>query len=52
MAVITHPLYSHDLAPCEFLLFPKLKFKLKRRRFDNIEEIQAETQRVLDTDRK
>jgi len=26
-----------------------MKFKLKRRRFDTIEDIQAETQKVLDT---
>jgi hypothetical protein len=37
------------LAPCDFFLFPKLKLKLKGRRFDTIEEIQAESQRVLDT---
>jgi hypothetical protein len=41
-----------DLAPCDFFLFPKMKLKLKGRRFDTIEEIQAETQEVLDTDRK
>jgi hypothetical protein len=40
------------LAACNFFLFPKLKSKLKERRFDTIEEIQAESQRVLDTDRK
>jgi hypothetical protein len=40
MAVIPHPPYSPDLAPCDFLLFPKMKLKLKGRRFDNIEEIQ------------
>jgi hypothetical protein len=49
MAVIPHPPYSPDLAPCDFFLFPKMKFKLKGRRFDTIEEIQAESQRVLDT---
>jgi len=37
------------LATCDFFLFPKLKFKLKGRRFDNTEEIQAESQNVLDT---
>jgi hypothetical protein len=37
------------LAPCDFFLFPKTKLKLKGRRFDTIEEIQAESQRVLDT---
>jgi hypothetical protein len=52
MAVIPHPPYSPDLAPCDFL-FPKMKLKLKGRRFDTSEEIQAESQRVLDTfDRK
>jgi len=29
-----------------------MKLKLKGRRFDTIEEIQAESQRILDTDRK
>jgi len=49
MAVIPHRPDSPDLAPCDFFLFPKMKLKLKRRRFVTIEEIQAESQRVLDT---
>jgi hypothetical protein len=49
MAVIPHTLYSPHLAPCDFFLFPKMKLKLKGRRLDTIEEIQAESQRVLDT---
>jgi hypothetical protein len=49
MAVIPHPPYSLDLTPCDFFLFPKMKLKLKGRRFGTIEEIQAESQRVLDT---
>jgi hypothetical protein len=49
MAVISHPSYSPDLASCDFFLFPKSKLKLKGRRFDAIEEIQDESQRVLDT---
>jgi transposase len=49
IAVIPHPPYSPDLAPCDFLLFPKMKLKLKGRRFDTIEEIQVESQRVHDT---
>jgi hypothetical protein len=49
MAVIFHPPYSPDLALCDFFLFPKMKLKLKGRRFDNIEEIQTESQRVIDT---
>jgi hypothetical protein len=48
MAVIRHPPYSSDLLPCDFFLFPKMKLMLKRRRFDTIKEIQAESQRVLD----
>jgi hypothetical protein len=52
MALIPHPSYSPDLAPCDFFLFPKIKLKLKGRRFDTTEEIQAESQRMLDTDRK
>jgi hypothetical protein len=35
-----------NLAPCDFL-FPKMKLNLKGRRFDTIEEIQAESQTVL-----
>ena len=49
MAVIPHPTCSPDLAPCYLFLFPKMKFKLKVRRFDNNEEIQTESQKVLDT---
>ncbi|PNF43640.1 hypothetical protein B7P43_G00693 [Cryptotermes secundus] len=49
MAVVPHPPYSPDLTPCDFLLFPKMKIKLKGRRFDTVEEIQAETQTVLNT---
>jgi transposase len=48
MAVILYAPYSPDLASCDFL-FPKMKLKLNGRRFDTIEEIQAESQRVLDT---
>jgi len=37
--VMTHPPYSPDLAPSDFFLFPKLKMKLKGRRFQTLEEI-------------
>ena len=43
-----HPPYSPDLAPCDFFLFPKMKLKLKGRRFDGL-EIQRESQNVLGT---
>jgi hypothetical protein len=49
MPVIPHPPYSPELAPCDFFLFPKIKLKLKGRRFDTIEEVHVESQRVLDT---
>ncbi|PNF30519.1 hypothetical protein B7P43_G09953 [Cryptotermes secundus] len=49
VTVVPHPRYLPDLAPCDFFLFPKMKIKLKGRRFDTVEEIQAETQTVLNT---
>jgi hypothetical protein len=47
MTVVPHPPYSPDLASSDFFLFPKLKMKLKGRRFQKIEEIQAESQAAL-----
>jgi hypothetical protein len=29
MMVVSHPSYLPDLAPCDFLIFPKMKIKLK-----------------------
>jgi hypothetical protein len=49
MTVIPHSPYFPDLASCDFFLLPKMKLKLKGRRFVTIEEIQTESQRVLDT---
>jgi hypothetical protein len=49
MAAIPHPPYSPDLVPCDFFLLSKMNLKLKGRRFDTIKEIQAESQRVLNT---
>jgi len=49
MTVIPHPPYSPDLAPCDFFLSPKLRLQMKGRTFDTIEEIQEESQQVLDT---
>jgi hypothetical protein len=34
MVIVPHPLYSLDLAPWDFTLFPKLKMKLKWWRFE------------------
>jgi hypothetical protein len=38
-----------DLALCDFFLPRKIKLNLKGCRFDIIEDIQTESQRVLDT---
>jgi hypothetical protein len=35
-----HPPYSANLAPCDFWLFPKLKYAPKRQRFVDIPDIQ------------
>jgi hypothetical protein len=50
ITVIPHPHpNSPDLAPCDFFLVPKMKLRLKGRRFDTTEEIHAESQEVIDT---
>ena len=45
--VFPHPPYSPYLAPCDFFLFPKMKLKLKGKRFNTIEEIQTTSQDVV-----
>jgi len=47
MTTDPHPAYSSDPAPCNFYVFPKMKLRLKGRSFISTEEIQAESQRVL-----
>jgi hypothetical protein len=47
MVIIPSTPYSPELAPCDFALFPKLKLKLKGRRFETVSDIQRETQAVL-----
>jgi hypothetical protein len=49
MVIVPHPPYSPDLAPCDFALFPKLKMKLKGRRFETVSDIHRESQAVLDS---
>ena len=49
ITVVSHPPYSPDLSPSNFFLLPKLKMKLKERRFQTLEEIQAQSQAVLNT---
>ena len=47
--VVPQPSYSPDLAPAEFLLFPKWKSSLKGRRFQTEEEIEENSIRDLRT---
>ena len=42
---VPHPLYSPDLAPCDFWLFPKLRGC----RYETIEEIKEAVTKVIDT---
>jgi hypothetical protein len=49
VTTVPHPAYSADLALCDFYVFPKMKFRLKGRRFASIEEVQAESQQILNT---
>jgi hypothetical protein len=52
MVIVPHPPYSPDLAPCDFLLFPKLKIKLKGQRFETVSDMQRESQAVLDSSKE
>jgi hypothetical protein len=47
MAVVPRPPNSPDLAPCDFFLYPKMKSKLKGRRFQDVTEIQEQLLTVL-----
>jgi histone-lysine N-methyltransferase SETMAR len=42
-----HPPYSHDLAPCDFWLFPKLKNALKGQTFADLSDIQRNVKMLL-----
>jgi hypothetical protein len=49
MIIVPHPPYSPDLPSCDFVLFPKMKMKLKGRRFETVSDIHRESQAVLDS---
>ena len=42
---VRHPLYSSDLVPCDFWLFPKLRGC----RYETIEEMKEAVTKVIDT---
>jgi len=47
MAVIPHPPYSLDLAPCDFFLFPRMKGQMKGKRFADVSEVKKKTLEVF-----
>ena len=49
ITTVPHPAYSPDLTPCDFYVFPKMKLQFKGGHFVSFEEVQAESQQVLNT---
>jgi hypothetical protein len=47
MTTALHPPYSPDLAPCDFFLFPRMKWDFKGKRFQNVEEVREKTTEEL-----
>ena len=45
--VIAQPPYSPDLAPCDFFLFPKLKYPLRGTRDESIQAIKRNSLKEL-----
>ena len=45
--VIAQSPYSPDLAPCDFFLFPKLKYPLRGMRHESIEAIKRNSRKEL-----
>jgi len=46
-AQLQQPLYSPDLAPCDFFLFPRLKKVLKGHRLEATEDIKRNSTKTL-----
>jgi hypothetical protein len=46
---LDHPMYSPDLAPCNFWLLPKLKTTLKGHRFSDIADILEHATTILNS---
>ena len=49
VTVLDHPPYSPDLAPADYVFFPKVKSHLKGRLFDSILDIQKVVTSTLNT---
>jgi hypothetical protein len=47
VTVLPHHPYSPDLAPCDFFFFPRLKQRLRGRRFQSVKEIVTTTREAV-----
>jgi hypothetical protein len=47
ITTLPHPLYSPDLSPCDFFLFPKRKTHPTGHHFGTVENVQAAATRAL-----
>ena len=47
ICIIDHHLYSPDLSPCDYFLFPKLKTAMNGAFYDDVPTIQAAVTQVL-----
>lgn len=47
--VVPQAPYSPDLSPCDFFLFSKLKYPLRGKRFETVDEIKQKSLEVLNT---
>ena len=47
ITVLEHPAHSPDIAPSDFILFPKINEILKGRYFDDIDNIRINTTAAL-----
>jgi len=52
VTVLDHPLYSPDIAPADYFLFPKVKSHLKGHLSDSISAIQKAVTSTLNTTAK
>jgi hypothetical protein len=42
--ILQHPLYSPDLAPLDFRLFPNMKKRIRAKRFKSHDDVKHEVQ--------
>jgi transposase len=47
ISILQHPLYSPDLAPCDFFLFLKIKSSLKGTHFQTVDDVKMKTAELL-----